>query len=75
MFCGGTESWFWFPAGAGLAESGCEIGAWCAAQQAILPPQPQSGFAADDGGLCAQTAICAHANARLQMMDSAVFTI
>jgi len=58
-----------------LAASGCEIGAWCAAQQAILPPQPQSGFAAAACGVCAQAAICAQTNAKLQMMDHAVFTI
>ncbi len=73
MFCAGTESWF--PAGAGLAVSGCEAGAGLAAQQAILPRQPQSGFAADTCGVGAQTIICAQANARLQMMESAVFMI
>jgi hypothetical protein len=75
MFCGGTESWFWFPAGTGFAASGCETGALCAAQQAILPPQPQSAFAVGNCGICAQTAICAQANARLQMMDNATFTV
>jgi hypothetical protein len=69
------ESWFWFPAGAGLAASGGETGRWRVAQQAILPPQPQSGFAAAACGVCAQAATCAQANARLQMMDNAVFTI
>jgi hypothetical protein len=74
MFCEGTETWFWFPAGTGLAASGGETGTWGAAQHAILPPQPQSGFAAAACG-GAQAAICAQTNARLQMMDNAVFTI
>jgi hypothetical protein len=58
-----------------LAVIGCEAGAGCASQQVILPPQPQSIFATDACGICAQVAICAMANARQQMMDSNVFTI
>jgi hypothetical protein len=61
--------------GTGLAVSGCEAGVGCAAQQAILPPQPQSIFVTDTCGVCAQLIICAQINAKLHMMDNTTFTI
>jgi len=73
--CKGTGSWFWLPAGAGLALSGGGVRTGCAAQHGILPPQPQSAFAADACDTCAQTEICAQANAKLQKMDNTNLTI
>jgi hypothetical protein len=73
-FCEGTESWLWFPAGTGFALSGCGVWAGCPAQHDILRPQQQAAFAAVACGVCAQMAICAQTNARLQMMDITIFT-
>jgi hypothetical protein len=63
------------PAGDGLAVSGGGVWIGCAAQHAILPPQPQSAFVADARGICAQTEICAQAKAKQQKMDNTNLTI
>jgi hypothetical protein len=70
------ESRFWLPAGGGLAVSGCEAGAGCPAQQAIiLQSQLQSGFAVGACGACAQLIVCAQINATQNIMDNTAFTI